>query len=128
MIHLSYFEKLASDLEEKIAVVRTGKTISGEEFLPITSGLAWIVDQVNMPRDLVQRLIAMQTTFGKRETAEKKAQPIEFSQTVSSLIDQVAMNRDLIQRLVAMQTTFGRKQKVTNRFDHLAEFARTIAN
>src|SRR5260370_42215213 len=39
MIHLSYFEKLASDLEDKIAVVRTGKTISGEEFLPITSGL-----------------------------------------------------------------------------------------
>ena len=62
-----------------------------------------------MTRDLVQRLIAMQTTFGKRETAEKKAQPHEFSQTVSSLVDQVAMNRDLIQRLVAMQTTFGRK-------------------
>src|SRR5260370_18761299 len=127
MIHLSYFEKLTSDLEDKIAAVRTGKTISGEEFLPITSGLASIVDQVNMTRDLVQRLIAMQTTFGKREIAEKKAHPHEFSQTVSSLVDQVAMNRDLIQRLVAMQTTFGRKQKVANRFDQLAEFARTIA-
>jgi len=127
MIHLSYFEKLTSDLEDKIAAVRTGKTISGEEFLPITSGLASIVDQVNMTRDLVQRLIAMQTTFGKREIEEKKAEQYEFSQTVSSLVDQVAMNRDLIQRLVAMQTTFGRKRKVASRFDQLAEFARTIA-
>src|SRR5258708_13251695 len=127
MIHLSYFEKLASDLEDKIAVVRTGKTISGEEFLPITSGLASIVDQVNITRDLVQRLIAMQTTFSTRQTPETTAHPHEFAQTPSSLVDQVAMNRDLIQRLVAMQTTFGRKQKVTNRFDQLAEFARTIA-
>ena len=127
MIHLSYFEKLTSDLEDKIAAVRTGKTISGEEFLPITSGLASIVDQANMTRELVQRLIAMQTTFGKREIEEKKAEQYEFSQTVSSLVDQVAMNRDLIQRLVAMQTTFGRKRKVASRFDQLAEFARTIA-
>jgi two-component system, chemotaxis family, sensor kinase CheA len=127
MIHLNYFEKLASDLEDKIAAVRTGKTISGEEFLPITSGLASIVDQVNMTRDLVQRLIAMQTTFSKKETAGKKTEPTEFSQTVSSLVDQVAMNRDLIQRLVAMQSTFGRKQKVGNRFEQLADFARTIA-
>jgi chemotaxis protein histidine kinase CheA len=127
MIHLSYFEKLASDLEDKIAAVRTGKTISGEEFLPITSGLASIVDQVNMTRDLVQRLIAMQTTFTKKEPAGKKAGTNEFSQTVSSLVDQVAMNRDLIQRLVAMQSTFGRKQKVGSRFEQLADFARTIA-
>jgi len=127
MIHLSYFEKLASDLEDKIATVRTGKTIAGEEFLPITSGLASIVDQVNLTRDLVQRLIAMQTTFAKKEPVEKKTGPHEFSQTVTSLVDQVAMNRDLIQRLVAMQSTFGRKQKVGSRFEQLAEFARTIA-
>src|SRR5260221_4565264 len=100
MIHLSYFEKLASDLEDKIAVVRTGKTISGEEFLPITSGLASIVDQVNMTRDLVQRLIAMQTTLGKREIEEKKALHNQFSQTVPSLFDQAAMNGNLIQSLV----------------------------
>lgn len=67
MIKLSYFEKLASDLEEKIAVVRTEKTISGEQFLPITTSLASIVDQVAMTRDLIQRLIAMQTTFGKQQ-------------------------------------------------------------
>jgi two-component system, chemotaxis family, sensor kinase CheA len=127
MIHLSYFEKLTSDLEDKIAAVRTGKTISGEEFLPITSGLASIVDQVNMTRDLVQRLIAMQTTFSKKEPAGKKAEPTEYTQTVSSLVDQVAMNRELIQRLVAMQSTFGRKQKVGSRFEQLADFARTIA-
>jgi chemotaxis protein histidine kinase CheA len=127
MIHLSYFEKLASDLEDKIATVRTGKTIAGEEFLPITSGLASIVDQVNLTRDLVQRLIAMQTTFAKKEPVEKKTAPHEFSQTVTSLVDQVAMNRDLIQKLVAMQSTFGRKQKVGSRFEQLAEFARTIA-
>ncbi len=127
MIHLSYFEKLASDLEDKIATVRTGKTIAGEEFLPITSGLASIVDQVNLTRDLVQRLIAMQTTFAKKEPVEKKTGSDEFSQTVTSLVDQVAMNRDLIQRLVAMQSTFGRKQKVGSRFEQLAEFARTIA-
>ena len=127
MIHLSYFEKLASDLEDKIATVRTAKTIAGEEFLPITSGLASIVDQVNLTRDLVQRLIAMQTTFAKKEPVEKKTAPHEFSQTVTSLVDQVAMNRDLIQKLVAMQSTFGRKEKVGSRFEQLAEFARTIA-
>jgi HAMP domain-containing protein/signal transduction histidine kinase len=125
MIHLSYFEKLASDLEDKIAAVRAGKTISGEEFLPITSGLASIVDQVNMTRDLVQRLIAMQSTFGKKESSQKKAEP--EAPTASSLVDQVTMNSELIQRLVAMQTTFGRKQKVGNRFEQLAEFARQIA-
>jgi chemotaxis protein histidine kinase CheA len=37
------------------------------------------------------------------------------------------MNSELIQRLVAMQTTFGPKQKVGNRFEQLAEFARVIA-
>jgi HAMP domain-containing protein/HPt (histidine-containing phosphotransfer) domain-containing protein len=128
MIQLTYFEKLASDLEEKIASVRSGKTISGEEFLPITTSLASIVDQVAMTRDLIQRLIAMQTTFTKKENMERPSgQKADFTKTVASIVDQVGMNRALIQRLMTMQGAFGRKQKLQDRFGQLAEFARTAA-
>src|SRR5208337_1770977 len=40
MLRLSYFEDLANGLEEKIAVVRAASGLSGEQFLPITTGLA----------------------------------------------------------------------------------------
>jgi signal transduction histidine kinase/HAMP domain-containing protein len=84
MIKLSYFEKLASALEEKIASVRTEKTISGEQFLPITTSLASIVDQVAMTRDLIQRLIAMQTTFGKdQKITDRFGRLAELARTIA---------------------------------------------
>jgi signal transduction histidine kinase/HAMP domain-containing protein len=84
MIKLTYFERLATELEEKIATVRAGKTISGEQFLPITTSLASIVDQVGMTRDLIQRLIAMQATFGrKQKVADRFGQLAEFARTVA---------------------------------------------
>ena len=46
MLRLSYFEDLANRLEEKIATVRAGPALSGEQFLPITSGLASLLDQI----------------------------------------------------------------------------------
>jgi signal transduction histidine kinase/HAMP domain-containing protein len=84
MIKLTYFEKLASDLEEKIATIRTAKTISGEQFLPITTSLASIVDQAAMTRDLIQRLIAMQSTFGKeRKLGDRFGRLAEFARAVA---------------------------------------------
>jgi two-component system, chemotaxis family, sensor kinase CheA len=65
MLRLSYFEDLAHQLEEKIAAVRTNSLVSGEDFVPITTGMASLLDQVGMTRDLIQRLSAMQEVFGK---------------------------------------------------------------
>jgi HAMP domain-containing protein/HPt (histidine-containing phosphotransfer) domain-containing protein len=128
VIQLTYFEKLASDLEEKIVTVRTGKTISGEEFLPITSGLASIADQVAMTRELIQRLIAMQTTFGgKNDVGKGVDRNVDISPTVASLVDDIATTHDLVDRLMEMQTAFGKKQKIGDRFEQLAEFARAVA-
>ncbi len=66
MLRLSYFEDLANGLEEKIAVVRAASGLSGEQFLPITSGLASLLDQIALTHDLIGRLLSMQQVFGKR--------------------------------------------------------------
>lgn len=65
MLRLSYFEDLANRLEEKIATVRGGAALSGEQFLPITTGLASLLDQIGMTHDLITRLLSMQKVFGK---------------------------------------------------------------
>jgi signal transduction histidine kinase/HAMP domain-containing protein len=84
MIKLTYFEKLAGDLEGKIGAVRAGKTISGEDFLPITTNLAFIVDQVGMTRDLIQRLVAMQIAFGgKQKMGDRFGRLTDFARTVA---------------------------------------------
>jgi len=66
MLRLSYFEDLANRLEEKIAVVRAASGLSGEQFLPITTGLASLLDQIGMTHDLIGRLVSMQRVFGKK--------------------------------------------------------------
>jgi two-component system chemotaxis sensor kinase CheA len=65
MLRLSYFEDLANRLEEKIATVRRDGALSGEQFLPITTGLASLLDQIGMTHDLITRLLSMQKVFGK---------------------------------------------------------------
>jgi signal transduction histidine kinase len=64
MLRLSYFEHLAGQLEEIIADVRSKVDFSGEDFLPITVTLASLLDQINMTRELIGRLNAMQQVFG----------------------------------------------------------------
>jgi signal transduction histidine kinase/HAMP domain-containing protein len=66
MLRLSYFEDLANELEEKIAVIRGAPALSGEQFLPITSGLATLLDQIGMTHDLIDRLLSMQGVFGRK--------------------------------------------------------------
>jgi chemotaxis protein histidine kinase CheA len=65
MLQLSYFENLAHRIEEKIAVVRSGVSVAGEQFLPITTGLGSLLDQIEMTHDLIGRLLSMQKVFGK---------------------------------------------------------------
>jgi len=65
MLRLSYFEDLANELEEKIATVRGNAALAGEQFLPITTGLASLLDQIEMTHDLIGRLLSMQKVFGK---------------------------------------------------------------
>jgi signal transduction histidine kinase len=65
MLRLSYFEDLANELEEKIAAVRGNASLAGEQFLPITTGLASLLDQIEMTHDLIGRLLSMQKVFGK---------------------------------------------------------------
>ena len=65
MLRLSYFEDLANELEEKIATVRGNASLAGEQFLPITTGLASLLDQIEMTHDLIGRLLSMQKVFGK---------------------------------------------------------------
>jgi signal transduction histidine kinase/HAMP domain-containing protein len=78
MLRLSYFEDLANRLEEKIAVVRAASGLSGEQFLPITSGLASFLDQIGMTHDLIGRLLSMQRVFGKKqeETGQTDFEPL----------------------------------------------------
>src|SRR3984893_13405590 len=65
MLRLSYFEDLANRLEEKIATVRGDGALSGEQFLPITTSLAALTDEIYMTHDLITRLLSMQKVFGK---------------------------------------------------------------
>src|SRR5262249_632149 len=67
MLRLSYFESLANQIEEKISAVRSGPSLAGEQFLPITTGLASLLDQIGMTHDLIGRLLSMQKVFGKTE-------------------------------------------------------------
>jgi chemotaxis protein histidine kinase CheA len=65
MLQLSYFENLAHRIEEKIAAVRSGVSVAGEQFLPITTGLGSLLDQIEMTHDLIGRSLSMQKVFGK---------------------------------------------------------------
>jgi HAMP domain-containing protein/signal transduction histidine kinase len=65
MLRLSYFENLANQLEETIANVRNSSALAGEQFLPITTSLAALLDQIDMTHDLIGRLLSMQKVFGK---------------------------------------------------------------
>ena len=65
MLRLSYFEDLANQLEETIASVRSNSSLAGEQFLPITTSLATLLDQIDMTHDLISRLLSMQKVFGK---------------------------------------------------------------
>jgi signal transduction histidine kinase/HAMP domain-containing protein len=63
MIHLSYFENLANQLEEEAVAIQQVEAISGEHFLPITTGLGQMRDRINMTRELIDRLLEMQKVF-----------------------------------------------------------------
>src|SRR6202011_5813541 len=65
MLRLSYFEDLANELEEKIAAIRVNTSLAGEQFLPITTGLGSLLDQIGMTHDLIGRLLSMQKVFGR---------------------------------------------------------------
>jgi HAMP domain-containing protein/HPt (histidine-containing phosphotransfer) domain-containing protein len=58
MLRLSYFESLANQLEERLAALRGRQNLSGEQFLPITSGLASLLEQTKMAEELLTRLFS----------------------------------------------------------------------
>jgi signal transduction histidine kinase/HAMP domain-containing protein len=64
-LRLSYFENLSNQLEDKLAEIKGKENISGEDFLPLTTAVGALLDQVTMTRDLIERLLAMQQYFGK---------------------------------------------------------------
>jgi two-component system, chemotaxis family, sensor kinase CheA len=70
VIHLSYFENLANDLEEEVVAIQEAGAISGEHFLPITTGLGQMRDRINMTRDLIDRLLEMQKVFSHKSSTE----------------------------------------------------------
>jgi len=55
---LYYFESLANQLEERLAALRGKQNLFGEQFLPVTSGLASLLEQTKMAGDLVARLFS----------------------------------------------------------------------
>ena len=65
VIRLSYFEDLANQLEEEVATIQGARVISGEHFLPITTGLAKMKEQTKLTRELIDRLLAMQKVFSQ---------------------------------------------------------------
>jgi chemotaxis protein histidine kinase CheA len=70
VIHLSYFENLANDLEEEVVAIQQAGAISGEHFLPVTTGLGQMRDRINMTRDLIDRLLEMQKVFSPKSSTE----------------------------------------------------------
>ena len=70
VIHLSYFENLANDLEEEVVTIQQAGAISGEYFLPITTGLGQMRDRINMTRELIDRLLEMQKVFSHKSSTQ----------------------------------------------------------
>ncbi|HEX6564596.1 MAG TPA: HAMP domain-containing protein, partial [Chthoniobacterales bacterium] len=70
VIHLSYFENLANQLEEEVVAVQQAGVISGEHFLPITSGLGQMRDRITMTRELIDRLLEMQKVFSHKSSTQ----------------------------------------------------------
>ena len=70
VIHLSYFENLANQLEEEVVAIQQAGVISGEHFLPITTGLGQMRDRINMTRELIDRLIEMQKVFSHKSPTQ----------------------------------------------------------
>ncbi|MBV8212747.1 MAG: HAMP domain-containing protein [Verrucomicrobia bacterium] len=66
VIHLSYFENLANQLEEEVVAIQQAGFISGEHFLPVTTGLGQMRDRINMTRELIDRLLEMQKVFSNK--------------------------------------------------------------
>jgi chemotaxis protein histidine kinase CheA len=67
MLRLSYFESLANQLEEQLAALRGKQNLSGEQFLPITSGLASLLEQTKMAGELVTRLFSKEAVRTERQ-------------------------------------------------------------
>lgn|GEM_PF-1041780 len=70
VIHLSYFENLANQLEEEVVAIQQAGVISGEHFLPITTGLGQMMDRITMTRELIDRLIEMQKVFSHKSSTQ----------------------------------------------------------
>ncbi len=66
VIHLSYFENLANQLEEEVVAIQGAEIVSGEHFLPIATGLGQMRDRINMTRELIDRLLEMQKVFSHK--------------------------------------------------------------
>jgi two-component system, chemotaxis family, sensor kinase CheA len=75
-LRLAYFEELAHQVEGKIAELRNSEPISGEQLLPITSALGSLRDQVQMTRDVLNRIspkAALAQSVGRNGAADGKA-------------------------------------------------------
>ena len=81
MLRLSYFESLANQLEERLAAIRGKQNVSGEQFLPVTSGLASLLDQTKMAEELLTRLFS-------KEPVQSEG-PIDF-QPLADLAKEIA--------------------------------------
>jgi signal transduction histidine kinase/HAMP domain-containing protein len=66
VIHLSYFENLANQLEEEVVTIQQSGVVSGEHFLPVTTGLGQMRERITMTRELIDRLLEMQKVFSHK--------------------------------------------------------------
>ncbi|MBV9999338.1 MAG: HAMP domain-containing protein [Verrucomicrobia bacterium] len=89
MLRLSYFETLAHQLENKIGAARQNPQLVGEHFVPITTALASLLDQVKMTRDLIERLVSMQGVFGRNQGSGKDG---DFGALANLAVDVAARN------------------------------------
>ena len=106
MIRLKYFEELASQVEEHIEKLR-GETVTGEQFLPITTALATMLDQADMTRDLIDRLLAMKEVLAKSPAASVAESLQEFTQDVAHRTGkQVNLSLDIDSELTRMPIDF----------------------
>ncbi len=81
VLQLGFFERQAHELENRIEGLRTKDEIRGEDFLEVTVGLAGLLEQLELMRALIGRLVSMNRTFGSAPapTENAAARPVELA-------------------------------------------------
>lgn len=81
VLQLGFFVKQAHKLEDRIKNVSVNDEIRGEDFLTIVVGLSDLLNQLELMRSLITRIISMNKAFGTASNAPTTTPPASSSAT-----------------------------------------------